>query len=75
LRLQVLIEVMTPLITSQIKHADLIIVNKIDLASPDEVAFACRTAQEINPQARVRCACARQTLEPALMSEMVPWLI
>ncbi len=75
LRLQMLIEVLTPLITSQIKHADLIIVNKIDLASPDEVDFACRTAQEINPRARVRCSHAQQKLEPALISEMVPWLI
>lgn len=75
LRLQMLIEVLTPLITSQIQHADLIIVNKIDLASPDEVAFACRTAHEINPEARVRCTHAQQNLEPALMSELVPWMI
>lgn len=75
LRLQMLIEVMTPLITSQIRHADLVIVNKIDLASPDEVAFACRTAQEINQEASIRCANAGHRLEPALMSELVPWLI
>ena len=75
LRLQMLIEVMTPLITSQIQHADLVIVNKIDLASKDEVDFACRTVQEINPEARVRCTHAQQRLEPALMSELAPWLI
>lgn len=74
LRLQMLIEVLTPLITSQIQHADLVIVNKIDLASPDEVAFACRTVQEINPEARVLCTHAQQSLEPALMSELAPWM-
>ena len=75
LRLQMLIEVMTPLITSQIQYADLVIVNKIDLASPDEVAFACQTAREINHEASVRCANAQQRLEPALISELAPWLI
>ncbi len=75
LRLPVLIEVMTPLITSQIQYADLVIVNKIDIASPGEVAFACRKVQEINPKARVLCARAQERLEPVLMSEMVPWLI
>jgi G3E family GTPase len=75
LRLQMLIEVMTPLITSQIQYADLVIVNKIDLASPDEVAFACQTAREINHEASIRCANAQQRLEPALISELAPWLI
>jgi G3E family GTPase len=75
LRLQMLIEVMTPLITSQIENADLVIVNKIDLASPDEVAFAYHTAREINHEARIRCANAQQRLEPALISELAPWLI
>lgn len=75
LRLQMLIEVMTPLITSQIQHADLVIVSKTDLASEDEIAFACRTAQEINQKAKIRCTNAQQKLEPALISELAPWLI
>jgi G3E family GTPase len=74
LRLQMLIEVMTPLITSQIQYADLVIVNKIDLATPDEIAYACRTVQEINPEARVICTQARPRLEPAMVSELAPWL-
>jgi G3E family GTPase len=74
LRLQMLIEVMTPLITSQIQYADLIIVNKIDLASQDEATFACRTAREINHEARIMCANAQQRLEPALLSGLAPWL-
>jgi G3E family GTPase len=75
LRLQMLIDVMTPLITSQIQHADLIIVNKTDLASPDEVAFACRIAREINHKAEIRCANAQQRLDPALITELAAWLI
>jgi G3E family GTPase len=75
LRLQMLIEVLTPLITSQIQHADFVIVNKSDLASPDEITFAVDTAQEINPKARIRCTHAQQRLEPALASELVPWMI
>jgi G3E family GTPase len=75
LRLQMLIEVMTPLITSQIQYADLIIVNKTDLASPDEVAFACRTAREINHKAWIRCANTQQRLDPALITELAAWLI
>jgi G3E family GTPase len=75
LRLQMLIEVMTPLITSQIQNADLIIVNKTDLASPEEVGFACRTAREVNPNAGIRRANAHKRLEPALLSELAPWLI
>ena len=58
LRLPMLIEVMTPLITSQIQHADLIIVSKTDLATSDQIDFACRTARKINPTARIVSAAA-----------------
>ena len=74
LRLGMLFEVLTPLITSQIQHADLILINKCDLASDDEIAFAQKTAQEINPTARALCTHAQANLEPALVSEFAPWL-
>jgi G3E family GTPase len=74
LRLQMLIEVLTPLITSQIRNADLILVNKIDLASPSEVAFALRTAKELNPEAKILPTQAQNRLDPALISALVPWL-
>ncbi len=74
LRLPVLIEVLNPLITSQIQHADLILINKCDLASEDEIAFAKKTTQEINPTARAFCTQAQTTLEPELVAEFVPWL-
>jgi G3E family GTPase len=74
LRLPMLIEVMTPLITSQIQHADLIIVTKSDLATSDQIDFACRTARKINPKARIVSAAVRGHLEPELISELMPWL-
>jgi G3E family GTPase len=74
LRLKVLIEILTPLITSQIQHADLILINKCDLATEDEIAFAEKTAQEINPTAKALCTHAQTTLEPGLVAEFVPWL-
>jgi len=73
LRLPMLIEVMTPLITSQIQHADLIIVSKTDLATSDQIDFAHRTAREINPTARIVNAAARGHLDAELISELLPW--
>jgi G3E family GTPase len=73
LRLPMLIEVMTPLITSQIQHADLIIVSKTDLATSEQIEFARRTAHEINPIARIVTAAVRGHLEPELTSELLPW--
>ena len=74
LRLPMLIEVMAPLITSQIQHADLIIVSKVDLATPDQIDFARRTAREINPMARIVSTTAQRHLEAELISELLPWL-
>jgi G3E family GTPase len=74
LRLPMLIEVMTPLITSQIQHADLIIVSKADLATSEQIDFACHRAREINPKARIMIAGKNGPLEPELILELVPWL-
>jgi G3E family GTPase len=74
LRLAMMMEVLTPLITSQIQHADLIIVSKTDLASPREVEFARQTAREINPKARIVNTGVRGHLDPALISGILPWL-
>jgi len=73
LRLSILIEVMTPLITSQIQCADLIIVSKNDLATSEQIESARRSAHEINPTARIVSAAARAHLEAELISELFPW--
>ena len=74
LRLPMLMEVMTPLITSQIQHADLIIVSKTDLATTDQTDFARRTAREVNPMARIVTGAVRGSLEAELISQLLPWL-
>ena len=73
LRLEILIEVMTPLIVSQIKHADLVLVSKCDQAKPEEIEFAHQVAQEHNPEARIVDFSKDSPLE-ALVKEIAPWL-
>jgi len=73
LRLEMLIEVMTPLITSQIKHADVVLVTKCDEATPEEVERAHRAAREYNPAARV-LESRRDTPIDMLAAEIAPWL-
>ncbi len=53
-RLEALIEVMTPLIESQIAGVDEIIVTKTDLATGAEVAQARSVAERLNPKAALR---------------------
>ena len=74
LRLSILIEVMTPLITSQIQCADLIIVSKNDLATSEQIESARQSAREINPTASIVSAATRGHLEAELISELLPWL-
>jgi len=73
-RLAILIEVLTPLVTSQIQNADLILVSKADLASPDELEFAGQTARSINPQARVIHTGPEAGRDPSVLAEIAPWL-
>ncbi len=72
LRVEMLVEVLTPLITSQIRHADLILISKRDLASPAEIAAARQAAQEHNPAAKVMTIDAQHHLEPEVIAELVP---
>jgi G3E family GTPase len=72
LRLADLIEVLTPLITSQIKQADIILVSKADLASVEEIAFAQDTVAALNAQARVFAASVKSGLDSSLIAEILP---
>ena len=53
LRLEMMMTVLKPLITSQIESAEVVIINKQDLASAEEMAQAMRVVQEINPGAKL----------------------
>ena len=73
LRLEMLLEVMTPLIVSQIKHADLVLVSKCDQATPEEEAFAHAAAGEHNPTAHILDFGLETSVE-SLFEELTPWL-
>lgn len=72
LRLPVLLEVLTPLITAGIRQADVLIVSKADIASEQEVAEAEAAAREINPDAPLHALDLTAPLEPAVSAEMLP---
>lgn len=74
LRVDVLINVMTPLITSQIKNADHVLVSKCDLATQEQIEFALEISQEHNPDAAVFNYSPDTPLE-ALLKEVAPWMI
>ena len=71
LRLQMMMEVLTPLVTSQIKSADLILINKADAASTEEMAYARQTVRELHPNVEVLSLSAKDSLEPALFDGLV----
>jgi G3E family GTPase len=75
-RLEALIEVMTPLIESQIAGVDELVITKTDVASEAEVSLAWDVAGRLNPGARVRAlstldAPALTALATALLGEAV----
>jgi G3E family GTPase len=75
LRLKMLTEVITPLITSQIAHADVIIIAKTDIATREEVDFARRTATDVKPDAHILISGKEGRLKTELVSELLPWPI
>lgn len=74
LRLRMLLETLTPLVTSQIEQADIVVVNKIDLASAEETEAARQAVVGVNPRARVHCLTMRSELGATLLAEVLPWL-
>ena len=75
LRLPMLMEVLTPLITSQIEHADVVIVSKADMATADEIEFARKTVGTINPQASIVVAGAQGAAHDDVAPRLLPWPI
>jgi G3E family GTPase len=73
LRLPMLMEILTPLMTSLIQQAHLVIINKSDVASKKELADAKRIAGEIHPEVKTLCISATNNPDPALLSELLPW--
>lgn len=74
LRVDMLLTVMEPLIGSQIKHADLVLVSKCDQAASEEIEKAHQAAVEYNPEAKVLDFRLDTPLE-VLLKEAAPWMI
>ena len=73
LRLEMLMEVMTPLISGQIQHADWVLISKTDLASDEELAYARRTVAEINSAAPILLSDG-SSLRTEWIALLTPWL-
>ena len=73
LRLPKLFEVLTPLITKQLEHADFLLINKADLATEEQIADTRQIAAEVNPSARVITTSVRKDLSPQLLAELLTW--
>ena len=71
LRLPMLLEVLTPLITAGIEQADCIVISKTDIASAAEVAEAEAAARAINMQASLFCVDLGAELAPTLLDELL----
>lgn len=72
-RIEILIEVMTPLITSQIKQADLILVSKRDQAKAEEIEFAHQVARQHHPGTKVMDFGKDDSVD-ILVKEIAPWM-
>lgn len=72
LRLEMLLEVLTPLITSQIACADIIIISKADMAAPAVIAYSIDTARAINPRARIITPATAKAADAELLRTVMP---
>jgi len=52
-RFSILNQMMTPLLTSQIKAADILLINKTDISPLEELTFTRRSAGTLNPEADI----------------------
>ena len=67
-------EVYTPLTTSTIKGADLILVTKADVSSREQVEYSVATARQENPDVPVFVVSSQTDLEPACWEVLDKWL-
>ena len=72
LRLKILIKVLNPLITSQINHADVVLINKADVATDEEIKYARGIVAELKYNGNARCLSVKKNLDPALLAELLP---
>lgn len=70
LRMDMLIAVLEPLVLSTIRQADLILINKADLASPEQIEETRRVAVDTNPAAVIMVISAKNDLDLSVLREV-----
>ena len=67
-RYKMLYEMLTPLITTQIKLADIVVINKIDSVDGTDIDLIRKDINQLNPQAKVEATSVEKkiNLEPLL---------
>ena len=74
LRMGMLMEILTPLTTSTIESSDLILVNKTDLASEEEIEYSLKIAHGINSEADIIQVSAKTGIDPELIEGLIECL-
>lgn len=72
LRLPMLMEVITPLITSQIQSAEWILINREDVASSEDMENARQTVSHLNPEAKIICTSVKRRSDRPILDELLP---
>ena len=71
LRFSMLIQVLTPLITSQIQSAELVLINKKDVAASEDMEYARRKVADLNPEAKILCTSVREKLDVPILDDLL----
>ena len=72
LRLEKLFKVLSRLITSQIQHADMVLINKTDIATEEELKKTQALLADVRPNGNIFCISAKHTIEHELLAELLP---
>jgi G3E family GTPase len=72
LRLEKLMKVLTPLIASQINDADILLINKSDIASKDELMSTEKIVCDLDPHGKVFITCVKNSIDPDLTADLLP---
>jgi len=72
LRLKQLITVLTPLITSQINNADILLINKTDVATEAELKTCEQILSDLKPPGKLFRASVKNGIAPDLIAELLP---
>ncbi|MCP4576208.1 MAG: cobalamin biosynthesis protein CobW [Deltaproteobacteria bacterium] len=74
LRMEMLMEVLSPLTTATIQSADLILLNKTDVSSSEQVEYAVAAARNVSPEASIQVVSVKNDLAPSLWEELDRWM-